>query len=161
MAGLLSRLHAEASERMQNVYAPKSKDSLNTALRSFARFAAQSPDRELFREKGVVSERQAGAWNEGTLILYAMWLAGQRSKQTKWPVRDRTIETYISLIKGYLRFEYDFELPDRAPRLKQLLKAMKEDDPLAGVWKRRRALRRHHLRKMWRELAWLQNRGSD
>lgn len=73
------------------------------------------------KEKGVISERQAGAWNEWTLVLYAVWLAGEKSKQTKKPVRARTIETYISLIKGYLKFEYDFELPERSPRLKQLL----------------------------------------
>ena len=155
MAGLLRKLHAEAATRMERVYAPKSKDSLNTALRSFARFAAQCPARELFKEKGAVSERQAGAWNEWTFILYAMWLVSQASKQTKRPVRARTIETYISLIKGYLKFEYDFELSDRSPRLKQLLKAMKEDDPLAGMRKKRRALRRRHLRRMWRELAYV------
>lgn len=113
----------------------------------------QFPARELFKEKEDVSERQTGAWNEWTFVLYASWLAGQASRQTKRPVRARTIETYISLIKGYLRFEYDFELPDRALRLKQLLKAMKEEDPWARMRKKRRALRRRHLRQMWRELA--------
>lgn len=139
--GLLSRLHAEAADRMKSVYAPRSKDSLSTAWRSFARFAIQCLERELLKEKGTLSERQAGAWNEWTFILYAVWLASQTSKQTKRPVRARTIDTYISLIKGYLKFEYDFELPDRSPRLKQLLKVMKEGDPLAGVRKKCRTLR--------------------
>lgn len=155
VAGLLAKLHEAAADRMRSVYAPKSKDTLNTALRSFARFARQCPGRQLFREKGDISERQAAAWNEWTFILYATWLAGRPSKLTKYPVRARTIESYVSLIKGYLRFEYDFELPERAPRLSRLLKAMKDEDPLAGVRKKRKALRRHHLRGMWRKLSWV------
>ncbi|KAL3894566.1 MAG: hypothetical protein SGPRY_013776, partial [Prymnesium sp.] len=155
VAGLLAKLHEAAADRMKSVYAPKSKDTLNTALRSFARFAMQCPERVLFREKGDISERQAAAWNEWTFILYAMWLAGRPSRQTKHPVRARTTESYISLIKGYLRFEYDFELPERAPRLSRLLKAMKDEDPLAGVRKKRKALRRRHLRSMWRKLSWV------
>lgn len=98
-AGLLAKLHEAAADRMSSVNAPKSRDTLNTALRSFARFVMQCPERVLFREKGDISERQAATCNEWIFILYAMWLAGRPSKQTKHPVRARTTESYISLIK--------------------------------------------------------------
>lgn len=157
MEGLLGRLHEAAAERMRHVYAPRSKDSLNTALRSFAGFAGECPGRVLFKEGSGEHDRKAAAWNEWTFVLFAVWLSRRPSVQTKRPVKARTIETYISLIKGYLRFEYDFAIFERAPRLAQLLKTMKEEDPLGGVRKRRNALRRRHLREMWRRLPWVRS----
>lgn len=66
-------------------------------------------------EVSGAEERMAAAWNEWTFILFAMWLAGKISRQTMKPVRARTIETYISFIKGYPKFEYVLDILDRAP----------------------------------------------
>lgn len=60
-----------------------------------------------------------------------------------------SVETYFSLLKGYLSFSYDFDLVDRAPRLKRLLAEMKRKDPLGLSRRKRRALCRRHLRRMW------------
>ena len=73
MEGLLRRLHAEAARRVGEAYAPKSRGPLNTALRALADFSEQCPGRVLFVEKGYDGGRSAGAWNEWTFILFAVW----------------------------------------------------------------------------------------
>lgn len=151
--GLLQRLHGEAARRVGEAYAPKLRGPLNTALRALADFAEKCPDRELFVEKGVGGDRSAGAWNEWTFILFAVWLAGRVSGQTKKPVKTATIESYISLLKGYLSYNYDFDLVERAPRLTRLLRAMREAEPHEGIRRVRRGLRRRPLRRMWRRLG--------
>ena len=65
----------------------------------------------------------------------------------------RTVESYVSLLKGYLSFQYDFDVVDRAPRLKRLLTEMKHNDPLGLTRRKRRGLRRRHLRQMWRSVG--------
>lgn len=155
MDGLLRRLHAEAARRVGEAYAPKSRGPLNTALRALAEFAEQCPERELFREKGVGGDRHAGAWNEWTFVLFAVWMARRVSRQTKKPVSAATIESYVSLLKGYLSYNYDFDLLDRAPRLSRLLRAMRESEPGSGERRVRRGLRRRHLRRMWRRIEWV------
>lgn len=74
------------------------------------------------------------------------------SPKTKEGLQANTIETYISLLKGYLNFNYDFELMDRAPRLRGLMKSLKAQGQGSGVRRKRRALRRRHLRRMWSRL---------
>lgn len=74
------------------------------------------------------------------------------SPKTKEALQANTVETYISLLKGYLNFNYDFELMDRAPRLRGLMKSIKAQGHEIGVRRKRRALRRRHLRRMWTRL---------
>ncbi|KAL1525656.1 hypothetical protein AB1Y20_020506 [Prymnesium parvum] len=68
-------------------------------------------------------------------------------------LKARTVESYISLLKGFLSYTYNFELVERSPRLSRLIKALYSDDPLADSRKKRRALRRHHLISMWERVA--------
>lgn len=157
MEGLLRRLHAEAARRVGEAYAPKSRGPLNTALRALADFSEQCPGRVLFVEKGYDGGRSAGAWNEWTFILFAVWLAGRVSRLTRRPVQAATIESYISLLKGYLSYNYDFDIIERAPRLTRLLRAMREAEPGAGIRRARRGLRRRHLRRMWKRLGWVRS----
>jgi hypothetical protein len=96
-------------------------------------------------------DRAASTHNEWTLILLVEWLMSKPSKKTKRPLAASTIETYISLLKGYLTFSYNFELPEKPPRLARLVRLLRDEDPLGGVRRKRRAWRRHHLRKLWRE----------
>lgn len=68
----------------------------------------------------------------------------------------RTVESYISLLKGYLSFQYDFDVVDRASRLKRLLTEMKRTDPWGLVRRKRRGLRRRHLRQIWKKVSGVQ-----
>ena len=148
VVGLLERLQGQAAERMQRAYAPKSKGVLQSAIRKLAQFAQEVPERELFRQSRFQGDREAAAWNEWTLILFVEWLTGSISQKTKKPVQVSTIESYVSLLKGYLIFEYDFEIRDKAPRLTRLVTLLRMEDPLAGVRRKRRGFRRRHLRKL-------------
>lgn len=74
------------------------------------------------------------------------------SKKTKRPVTADTIESYVSLLKGYLSYNHDFQLMERSPRLKGLQRAMKEGEP-CGVRRCRRGMRRRHFKKLWKEVS--------
>lgn len=67
-------------------------------------------------------------------------------------MRAKTIESYVTMLKGHLNFSYEFELMDRAPRLKGLLKDLKANEPSILQRRKRRGLRRRHLARMWRRL---------
>lgn len=87
-------------------------------MRAFAAFADHCPKRVLFKSPESVSKGEAAAWNEWTLILFAVYVDTKPSARTRRPVKARTVETYISLLKGYLSFSYDFDILDRAPTLR-------------------------------------------
>ena len=150
MDGLLRRLHDQAARRLSVAFAPRSRGPLNTALRAFAAFAEHCPERVLFKSPEGTARSEAAAWNEWTFILFAVYMDTTPSARTRRTVKARTVESYISLLKGYLSFSYDFDVLDRAPRLKRLLSEMKLNDPLGLARRKRRGLRRRHLRKMWR-----------
>lgn len=158
--GLLSRLHNQAAKAMDAAFAPRSRGSLASAIKAFARFSAACPHRELFKTPRSLGDRQASAWNEWTFVLFATYLSTTPSLKTKRPVSVNTIETYISLLKGYLSHSYAFELMERAPRLKRYLATLKEADPLAGIRRKRRALRRHHLKEMWKKIPKVRSNSS-
>lgn len=134
-------------------FAPRSKGPLNSALQAFARFAAACPERTLFQQSMRQGDRSSAAWNEWTFILFAQYLGERPSAKTNRPISVKSIESYISLVKGYFAHTYDFEVPEGAPRLSKLIKALRADQPMAGVRRRRRGLRRRHLREMWRRSA--------
>lgn len=150
MNGLLRRLHEHAASKLGAAYAPRSRGPLSSALRAFAAFAAKCPERVLFKSPAGVSKSEAAAWNEWTFVLFAMYMETTPSARTGSAVRARTVESYISLLKGFLSFNYDFDVLDRAPRLRRLLAEMKSSDPLGLSRRKRRGLRRHHLRRMWK-----------
>lgn len=151
--GLLARLHAEAAERLQRAYAPKSQGPLQSALAALARFAEACPERILFKRPAFLGDQAAAAYNEWTLILLAWFLISEPSPTTGKPLKVKSVRSYISLLKGYLSFSYAFDLVDRSPtgtmRLKRLLASLAESEPLGGVRKKRRAFRRRHLRRAW------------
>ena len=143
--GLLERLHRDVSERLKGVYAPNSSGPLSSAISALARFARACPDRELFRSPRFHGDMEASAHNEWTLILFAWFLVTTNSPSTKKPVKAGTVDTYISLLKGYLSFIYSFELLEKPIRLRRLIKDLKAKDPLGGSRKKRPGLRRRHL----------------
>lgn len=149
VSGLLHRLHQEAAKKVQLAYAPKSKGTLGSAIQAFARFAAACPERLLFKESRWKGETAAAAWNEWSFILFAEYLSVQPSAKTKQPISVKSIETYISLLKGFFKHTYDFEIPEGSPRLSRLVKMMREEQPMAGSRRKRRGLRRRHLKQMW------------
>lgn len=56
------------------------------------------------------------------------------------------------MVRGYLEHVYAFELTDKPRRLKRFLESLQADDPRSGRRKRRRALRRRHLLRVWDRL---------
>jgi hypothetical protein len=150
---MLGALHAAAGERLARAFAPRSQGPLQTAIRSLAKFARHVPGRQLFKESRHDGDRAASTHNEWTLILLVEWFMSRTSKKTGRPLTASTIEAYISLLKGYLTFSYNFEMPDKSPRLTRLVRLLREEDPLGGVRRKRRAWRRHHLRKLWKQSA--------
>lgn len=151
--GLLARLDEEVHAALRAAYAPRSKGPLATAARAFAAWAARVPGRELFVMPTVRGEIAAEAHNEWTLCLWA-WHEGQRiSEVTGRKLKAGTIESRVSLLKGLLSHRYGFQIAGEAPRLRSLLKLRRESDPQHGVRRKRRGLRRRHLRKLWRSNA--------
>ena len=74
------------------------------------------------------------------------------------PLGWSSIKTYISLIKNFLSVSYGFTLVASAPRLKVFVAALAQKDPLGGLRRKRRGLRRHHLRRLWRSFPHLRAR---
>jgi hypothetical protein len=91
------------------------------------------------------------AHNEWTLCLWAVDLIMQVSKKTKRALKSTSIEQRISLFKGLLSHRYGFAIAGAAPRLSNLIKDMKVQDPLGGARKKRRGLRHRHLAKVWKK----------
>lgn len=105
--------------RRRGVLARRSRGPVRTALRALAYFAEQCPERELFKDRQHGDEGSyVPAWNEWTFVLFSVWLSSRVSKKTKKPVAEDTIESYVSLPKGYLNYNNYFQLMERSPRLK-------------------------------------------
>ena len=130
---------------MKEVYAPDSSGPLSSAISALARFAQACPDRELLRAPRFHGDLEAAAYNEWTLILFVWFLATTSSPSTKKPVKPGTIDTYVSLLKGYLSFVYTFDVLEKPIRLRRLIKDLKAKEPQGGSRKKRPALRRRHL----------------
>jgi hypothetical protein len=143
-----------AADKLARAYAPKSKGPLQSAVRKLARFARAVPERELFKVSRFRGDREASAWNEWTLVLLVEWMLITPSEKTRKTVQVSTVETYVSLLKGYLVYTYDFEIVDKAPRLSRLIALLRSEDPMAGVRRKRRGFRRRHLRRLWRTVSW-------
>ena len=153
---MLPRVEAEARKRLARAFAPRSKGVLQSALRAFARFATATPGRTLFHTpatmRGDVYEMRA--WNEWTLILFATYLGITPSRKTGKPVSANSISSYVSMVKGFFSFTYAFTIvAEDPPRLSRFIKLLRSEDPLSGIRRKRRALRRRHLRKAWRMSA--------
>ena len=89
------------------------------------------------------------------------WLLVDISKKTGAPVQSSTIESYVSLLKGYLLFSYDFETPAQSPRLSRLIALVRSEDPLAGMRSKRHGFRRRHFRALWKKGGPLCGAGAD
>jgi hypothetical protein len=147
---MLTKLQGKAREHLIRAYAPKSKGVLRSALRKFAMFVQSIPSRQLFLPSKVSGDRAAAAHNEWTLILFVEWLLEHVSPKTGKPVSSSTVSGYLSLLKGYFLFSYDFEIPNPSPRLSRLVALIRSEDLTAGSRSKRHGFRRRHLRKLWK-----------
>ena len=112
------------------------------------RFAQAYPTLRLFDSTlGKDGERQK-IRNEWTFILFIEYLLHAPSTKTGKPVRVNTIVSYVSLVKGFLAHQYGFDLIDEGPRLRRIIKELRENDPTAGMRKKRRAWRKRHFEKL-------------
>jgi hypothetical protein len=116
-------------------------------LNALARFAAACPERELFRRPAFHGDIETAAYNEWTFVLFVWFMATTPSPATRKEVKASTIDSYVSLLKGYLSFKYTFDVLEKGLRVKRLVKDLKEKDPLGGSRKKRPGLRRAHLVK--------------
>ena len=147
---MLAELQGAARERLELAYAPKSKGPLRSALRKFGQFSRAVPSRQLFMVASVAGDKWASIHNKWTFILFIEWLMRTPSEKTGKVVRSSTVQSYVSLLKGYMLFSYDFEMPADTPRLSRLIKLIKCNDPLAGMRGKRKGFRRNHLRALWK-----------
>lgn len=146
---LLSKLEADVAVRLKQAYAPKSQGPLGSALAAFGRFAAACPSRELFRRPAFRGDLSVSAHNEWTMILFAWFLVSEPSPKTGRPIKAQSMRSYISLVKNYLSFEFAYQVVDSEVRLKRLIKDIVSNEPIANR-KKRRGMRRRHLRAYWR-----------
>ena len=86
------------------------------------------------------------AHNEWTLCLWVLWLRGQVSRKTKRKLKAGSIRSRVSLLVGLLSHRYGFRLVQDPIRLKALIKKLTAADPMAAVRRKRRGIRRRHLR---------------
>lgn len=107
----------------------------------------------LFKKPTVRGDLEVEAHNEWTLCMWAKWMASKKSTHTGRHLKAKTIESRLSLAKGFLSFKYGFQLAGEAPRLRGLLKRWRENDPFGRLRKKRRGLRRRHLQKLWNQHA--------
>lgn len=149
---LLRQLQDKAMSRLQQAFAPRSQGPLKSALKAFERFAAACPQRELFRRPRGLGDPAAASHNEWTLILFATYLASTTSERTRRVVSTDTIRSYISMLKGYYEHTFAFELVTKGTRLKRFLESLEGEDKRSGQRRRRRALRKKHLLRMWDQL---------
>ena len=143
--GLLQKLDREVSQRLEEAVAGKSAGPMASALAALARFAASCPERELFRRPSFHGDVETAAHNEWTVILFVWFMVTTDSPTTHKPVRPKTVDTYVSLLKGYLSAKYSFEVLEKPLRLRKLMKDLLAKDTLGGSRKKRPGLRRRHL----------------
>ena len=146
---LFERLDAEARDELAVSYAPRSKGPLGVAMRSLARFAAQVPNRQLFMVPQIRGELATEAHNEWTFVLWALHEGKQISSKTGKPLKWKTVEQRLSLAKGFLSHKYGFQIAGEAPRLKRLLERRRQQDPFGKLRKKRRGMRKRHLKRLW------------
>ena len=119
-------------------------------MRSFAEFARKVPTRLLFKRPAFVGDLGVLAHNEWTLCLWAVELAEKTSKKTGKPLKIESIAQRISLFKGLVSHRYGFQIAGDAPRLSNLIKSMRSQNPADGNRRKRRALRFRHLQRVWK-----------
>ena len=133
-----------------HAFAPKSKGPLASALRALARFAMAFPCLRLFDNtlgRDAVRQRVRNEW---IFILFIQHLLETKSEKTGKPLRVNTIVSYVSLTKGFLSHKYGFELVEDGPRLRRIIKDLRESDVTAGLRKKRRGWRKHHFERLVR-----------
>jgi hypothetical protein len=131
-------------------FAPRSAGPLGTAMRSLGHFARATPGRELFLPLRFRGDLEREAWNEWTILLWVRLLARTVSSKTKRYLKVGTIETRVSLAKGFLSHKYGFAIAGEAPRLRSYLKKLRSGEPLGATRKKRRGLRRKHIKRAWK-----------
>ena len=156
---MFERLDAEVRAELAVAYAPRSAGPLGSALRSLARFARRVPSRTLFVLPEIRGDLAVEAHNEWTLLLWAQGEARVKSTKTGRFLKAKSIETRISLAKGFLSHRYGFAIAGEAPRLKSFLARLRARDPLGATRKKRRGIRQRHFKRLWQRNEQLRGAG--
>ena len=138
---------------LMTAFAPRSAGPLGTAMRSLGHFAKATPNRELFLTLRFRGDLEREAWNEWTILLWVRFLARTKSTKTKRYLKVGSIETRISLAKGFLSHKYGFAIAGEAPRLRSYFKKLRSIEPISSSRKKRRGLRKKHIKQAWKSDA--------
>ena len=136
---------------MSTLLKKNSRWKLKTAFKWLRTFEQLFPQRQpLFKIPKFRGDLKAELYNEWSMILFVTWLASVRSQKTTKRLNIETISQYHSMLKVALSVRYGFELEGSPQRLPRILKRLRRERP-HGVRKKRRGLRRRHLKNAWKK----------
>ena len=98
--------------------------------------------------------------NEWSLVLFVEYLALRRNRKNRQRLAVDTIAEYVSMVKTEFSVQYGFAIAGEPQRLPQVVKALRRERP-AAERRKRRGIRRAHLRRAWRADAEFRREGAD
>lgn len=149
------RLADKVLDRLRGSHNESTRNTTSSAfnkLRNFQKGPAKG--RELFRQPRFAGDIEVSNYNEFSLLTFAEWLTVHKSKKTGKPIATSTVESYLSLIKTELGVVFGVApVIDGGKRLARALRHIASRSP-AHDRKKRRGLRRRHLRKAYRKMRY-------
>ena len=148
------RLVGKALDRLRGPHNPSTRGTTGSAIAKLRQFQ-QGParGRELFRQPRFAGDIEVSNYNEFSLLTFAEWLTVHKSRKTGKPIAVSTMESYISLIKSELGVVFGVApVIEGGKRLSRVLRHIASTSPTTDR-KRRRGLRRRHLRRAYREMG--------
>lgn len=152
----IKELSRNARDRMSRRLAPASSRKLRTVTKHFKRFKKRTKQRTPFVVPRNGYDLKRLLHNEWTLMLFTEYLAVIKGARTRRPLAADTIAEYVGMLKVEKSVEYGFAIAGEPQRLPQLIKGLRRDRPKADR-RKRRGLRRAHLRAAWRNSAHLRS----
>ena len=148
-------LASKALERLRGPHNASTRSTTGSAIAKLRQFQeGPAKGRELFQQPRFAGDIVISNYNEFSLLTFAEWLTVHKSKKTGKPVAMSTIESYISLIKTELGIVFGVApVIEKGRRLSRVLRHMASLSPALDR-KKRRGLRRRHLRKAFRKMGY-------
>lgn len=148
-------LAVKALERLRGPHNASTRSTTGSAIAKLRQFQeGPAKGRELFQQPRFAGDIAIPNYNEFSLLTFAEWLTVHKSRKTGKPVAMSTIESYISLIKTELGIVFGVApVIEGGRRLSRVLRHMASLSPALDR-KKRRGLRRRHLRKAFRKMGY-------
>ena len=143
-------LQERAVHHVLHVLAESSRGKLRTATNWLRIFMRKFPKRRPFlKTPRYRGDLKVELYNEWSMILFVTWMATVTSRRTGIKLNVDTISQYQSMLKSALSTQYGFDVLGDPKRLPRVLKKLQREQPYTER-KKRRGLRRRHLRKAWK-----------